>query len=193
MSRAPRLLLVLAVALVIQTVILDALPVFGARADLWIVLTVAGGLATGPDRGAAIGFVCGLIFDLTQNGPIGLGALIFTVAGFLVGSVQRSVVGPARWVPVLAAVVTTLAALTAYVALGVLLGEGDWLSPRMIPVVIMVTGVAAVLTTPAVRIMAWTEGESLGFPRPGSRSRSSGRSGRRQRSSRPRPRFRTRL
>lgn len=194
MTRALRLALVLGLALLLQTVVIDALPVFGARADLWIVITVAGGLATGPDRGAAIGFLCGLIFDLTQNGPIGLGALLFTVAGYLVGSVARSVVGPARWVPVLAAVITAGAAMTAYVALGVLLGEGEWLSPRMIPVILVVTAGAAVLTTLLVPIMGWTEGESLGLPRV--RGRTGGRpdrSSRRRRPSTPTPRFRARL
>jgi rod shape-determining protein MreD len=189
-----RLALVLAGILVLQAVVVDALPVFGARLDLWIVVTVAGGLAAGPDRGAAIGFVCGMIFDLTQNGPIGLGALLFTIAGYLVGSVQRSVVGPARWVPVMAATLTALATMTAYVVLGVLLGETAWLTTRVIPVILVVCLGAAVLTTPLVRIMAWTEGESLGFPKPRSRSSGrSGRSGRRRRPATRTPRFRTRL
>jgi len=182
-SRAVRLTLVLGVPLVLQTVLIDSLPIFGARIDLWIVLAVAGGLATGPDRGAAIGFICGLLFDLTQNGPIGLGALIFTTAGFLVGSVQRSMVGPSRWLTVLAAVATTLAAVLSYVAIGVLLGEGEWLTTRLIPVVLVVTLGAAVLTPPAVRIMAWTEGEPLRSARPRNRSGSRGQPGR---STRPR-------
>lgn len=176
MTRAVRLTLVLGVALLVQTFLFDSLPIFGARIDIWIVLAVAGGLATGPDRGAAIGFICGLLFDLTQNGPIGLGALIFTVAGFLVGSVQRSMSGPSQWMTVLAAVATTLAAVLTYVAVGVLLGEGEWLSTRMIPVVLVVTAGAAVLTPPAVRIMSWTEGEPLRSARPRDRSGRSGRS-----------------
>ena len=178
MSRNARLVLVFGVTLVLQTFLVDSLPIFGARLDLWIVLAVAGGLAAGPDRGAAIGFICGLMFDLTQNGPIGLGALIYTVVGYLVGSVQRSVVGPARWVPILTAVAATLMAVVSYVALGVLLGEWEWLTTRLIPVILVVTAGAALLTPPAVRIMAWTEGESLGFPRPRGRSGPGGRPGR---------------
>ena len=186
MRRTARLVFVLGITLALQSFLVDSLPVFGARLDLWIVLAVAGGLAAGPDRGAAIGFICGLLFDFTQNGPIGLGALIYTGAGYLVGSVQRSVVGPARWMPVLAAVATTLAATVSYVALGVLLGEGEWLTARLVPVILVVTAGAGLLTPLAVRIMAWTEGEPLGISIPRGRSGSSRRPGpptRRRRSS----------
>lgn len=195
MSRAVRLVLVLLVTLAAQAFLVDSLPVLGARLDLWIVLAVAGGLAAGPDRGAAIGFVCGLMFDLTHNGPIGLGALIYSVAAFLVGSVQRSMVGHSRLVPILGAAVTAFAAVTTYVALGILLGESAWLTPRMISVILVVTVGAALLTPPAARIMAWTEGEPLGLPAPRGRSgstRRTSRSGRQARASAPpsRPRAR---
>lgn len=161
MSRTARLAVVLATTLVLQTVVVDALSVFGVHLDLWIVVTVGAGLAAGPDRGALVGFLCGLAFDLTQPGPAGLGALLYTLAGYLVGSVQRSVVGPAWWVPMLAATVTTLATVTAYVVLGVLLGHQEWLTTRMLGVVLVVTAGAAVLSPLAVRIMAWTEGEPI--------------------------------
>lgn len=188
MTRSVRLVIVLATTLVLQTVIVDSLPVVGVRLDLWIVLTVAAGLGTGPDRGAIIGFLCGLLFDLTQSGPLGLGALIYAVSGYLVGSVARSVVGPSRWVPTLAAGATTLAAVSSYIVLGVLLGETSWLTTRMVTVVGVVTAGAAVLTPPLVRIMAWTDGAAPGLPRPGGRFGSRGRSerpARGRRSSRP--------
>lgn len=184
MTRSVRLTLVLLLTLLTQTMVVNPLAVFGARIDLWIVVTVAGGLATGPDRGAAIGFLCGAVFDMTHNGPIGLGALVYTVAGYLVGSVARSVVGPARWVPVLAAVATTIAAVTTYVTLGVMLGETQWVEVRLIVVLLVVTGGAALLTPPMVRIMGWTEGAPMGFSRPG-RSSGRGRSSRRRSSPSP--------
>lgn len=161
MSRNVRLAVVLVTTLVLQTVVFDALTILGVRLDLWIVVTVAAGLAAGPDRGALVGFLCGLAFDLTQPGPAGLGALLYTLAGYLVGTVQRSVVGPARWVPVLAATATALVTVAAYIVLGVVLGHHEWITTRMITVVLVVTAGVAVLTPVAVRIMAWTEGEPI--------------------------------
>jgi rod shape-determining protein MreD len=178
MTRGARLALVLIVTLIAQTVVVDNMAIFGVRLDLWIVVTVAAGLGTSADRGAAVGFLCGVIFDLTQNGPIGLGALVMTVSGYLVGSVARSVVGASRWIPVLAATATTSVAVSAYIVMGILLGERAWLDTRMVQVVVVVTVGAALLTPPMVRIMAWTDGEPLGISRPGGRTGSRGRFGR---------------
>lgn len=182
-SSTVRLVAVVATTVLLQTAVASHLTVAGARVDLYLVLAIAGGLALGPERGAGIGFVAGLLFDLEQAGPMGAGALVYTLAGYLVGSVQRSVVGDAAWAPVAGAAVTAAAAVGGYAAIGVATGRTEWLDARLVTVALVVTVSTALLTPLMVRIMRWTQGEPLGLPRPGTGLRRRGQSGRRRRSS----------
>lgn len=155
----------------------------GVQADLMVVVALAAGLAGGPERGARVGFVAGLLWDLLIAGPMGLSALVYAAAGYLVGSAQRSVVGPTWWAPLPAAGLGAAGATVAYAAVGVVLGHPEWLATRTLVVAAVVGFVAALLILPAIRIMAWTEGEPLGLRLPSvPRRRSSfapGRGGRR--------------
>jgi rod shape-determining protein MreD len=185
-SRAAlRLGVVIVATVLLQTAVATALPVAGARIDLYLVLAISGGLVLGPERGAALGFTAGLLFDLDQAGPLGTAALIYMLAGYMVGTVQRSVVGEAAWAPIVGSAVTAAASVTAYAAVGIAAGHHDWLGGRLAVVILVVTASTALLTPVALRIMGWTQGESLGLPRPGGRTRRRGRPGRRRGSTLP--------
>jgi len=184
-SAALRLTLVVIGTVLLQTAVANALPIVGARIDLYLVLAISGGLTLGPERGAALGFAAGLLFDLDQAGPFGTAALIYMLAGYLVGTVQRSVVGEAVWAPIIGSAVTAAASVTAYAAVGIAAGHHDWLGGRLAVVVLVVTASTALLTPFALRIMGWTQGEPLGLPRFGGGTRRRGQSGRRRGSTFP--------
>jgi rod shape-determining protein MreD len=165
-STAPRTAVVLASAVLVQIVVVPWLTIVGVQADLLLVVALAAGLAGGPERGARVGFVAGILWDLQVSGPFGLSALTYGLAGYFVGSAQRSVVGPTWWTPIPGAGLAAGAAVLFYATVGVVLGHGEWLSSHTLRVAGVVGLVAAVLSLPAIRILSWTEGEPLGLRLP---------------------------
>jgi len=162
-STLPRTALVLLVALLLQVVVAPWVTIAGVQVDLLLLVSLAAGLTGGPERGARVGFVAGILWDLLVAGPFGLSALTYCLAGYFVGSAQRSVVGPTWWAPIPAAGLAAGASVVFYAAIGVLLGYTEWLSSRTLEVAVVVGATAALLVLPALRILSWTEGEPLGL------------------------------
>jgi rod shape-determining protein MreD len=113
-----------------------------------------------------VGFVAGLLWDLVVSGPFGLSALCYCFAGYFVGSAQRSVVGPTWWAPIPSAAIAAGGSTVAYAVLGAGLGNREWVSSETLVIVLVVAAGAAVFVLPAMRILAWTEGEPLGLRLP---------------------------
>jgi rod shape-determining protein MreD len=166
MSTGVRTGVVLASALVFQVAVAPWIPIFGVQLDLLLLCGVAAGLAGGPERGARVGFLAGLLWDLVVAGPFGLSALCYCLAGYFVGSAQRSVVGPTWWAPIPGATLASGAAVGMYAAVGVALGHQQWLEPRTAKVAAVVAVTNGVLALPAIRVFRWTEGEPLGVHLP---------------------------
>jgi rod shape-determining protein MreD len=175
----PRTALVVVVALMLQVAVMPWLTVAGAQVDLMVLVAVAAGLVGGPERGARVGFVSGLAWDLIVDGPLGLSALAYCLAGYFVGSVQRSVVGPTWWAPLPGAALAAGGATVFYAVVGAGLGNREWLAGHSLVIAVVVAFGAALLVLPAMRILSWTEGEPLGLRLPSRpRRRSSFGSGR---------------
>ncbi|MFP4311351.1 MAG: rod shape-determining protein MreD [Nitriliruptoraceae bacterium] len=78
--------LLLLTAVVLETSLFPALTLFGFRPDLLLLLTVVLALRDGPVTGARVGAAAGLLGDVLLSGaPVGLGMLVLTVVGALVG------------------------------------------------------------------------------------------------------------
>lgn len=152
---AARVAAIVFVTLVVQVSFVARVPAFDARADLLLLVAVAAGVSGGPERGALVGFAAGLAFDLLLDTPIGLSALVYTVVGYGVGSVQGSVLRPSRSVSVISVVVGSIAGVVLYALLGQLLGQGTLDGPSLTAIVGVVAMVNALLALAAVRGMRW--------------------------------------
>jgi rod shape-determining protein MreD len=158
--------LVLLIALCLQVAVMPWLTIAGAQIDLLLLVGIAAGLVGGPERGARVGFVAGLLMDLTISGPFCLSALAYCLASYFVGSAQRSVVGPTWWAPIPGAALAAGGATLFYAAIGAGLGHTEWIEGRTLTVALVIAFGAALLVLPAMRILAWTEGEPLGLRLP---------------------------
>ncbi len=70
---------------VAQTSVVQVLGVGGAIPDLPFVVTAFVALRRGPETGCSIGFLAGLLQDVTGGGLIGVQALTKALAGFALG------------------------------------------------------------------------------------------------------------
>ncbi len=84
---------------------------FGVSIQIVLALCAAGGVPGGAERGAWMGFVMGVMFDLGTGFPVGQHALAYGLAGFTAGMVNAIAVDPHWWLSML------------FVALGGAVGE----------------------------------------------------------------------
>lgn len=103
-----RLVLLLLLGVVLQTVAVSRLTVLGVSADVYLILVVLVALGNGPLTGAVFGFCAGLLADVLFLEPIGLRTIIYLAAGYAVGRFGEEFGFGGAWSAVLAAAVVSL-------------------------------------------------------------------------------------
>lgn len=78
-------LLLITIALLLQSTLFTFLQVAGVKPDLVLMLVVFNGFLHGSREGAFLGFLAGLAQDIFTGNYIGLNALTKMMAGYLVG------------------------------------------------------------------------------------------------------------
>jgi len=104
--RVLRLVVVLYVTVLMQTVVAPAIGVLGARPDFTFLVVLLVAFHEGAAGGALAGFVAGLFVDLNSTHVLGVSSLANSVIGYGVGSIAPGLVRgslPARVVVALAA------------------------------------------------------------------------------------------
>ena len=156
MLRAARLSLVVVVLLTVQTTWLADLRPFGETGDLLLLLAIAAGMAGGPQRGAAIGFIAGMAMDLVLLTPFGLSSLTYLAVGYVVGTVHDGVLRSAPWIPVLVTFLASVVGVVFFVVLGQLVGQ-QFRVPNLPRIVLVTAGLNTVLAFPALFVARWIE------------------------------------
>lgn len=155
MTLATRLPPLLVVALMLHTAVLPQFRVFGVAPDLLLLLGIAAGIAAGPDRGALVGFVAGLLADCFLQTPFGLSALSYSLVGYAVGVFQTTILHAALWIPVATAVVASAVGVTLFAVLGTIVGQDELLGGRLVTIVIVVALVNGPLLLLVARTIRW--------------------------------------
>jgi rod shape-determining protein MreD len=115
------------------------------------VMTAVGG----SERGAVVGFVLGMMFDLVEGTPLGSTAIAMTIAGVVAGLLALITPDPQWW---LLAIFTGLGAAAAEIAapvIRVLIGEVEPFDARLAVVVPTVAVSAALMSPVLVPIARW--------------------------------------
>lgn len=146
---------IVAVALVAQVGLLAEISFDGARPDALLLVAVCAGFVAGPERGAVVGFVAGLAFDVVLTTPFGLSALVYTVVGYAVGSASVSVVRTVWWLGPIVAGLASAAGVVVYAVVGEVLGQATLQGPDLTAIVVIVSAVNAVLAPAVVRALRW--------------------------------------
>ena len=152
-----RLVLVLLSTIVLQVAVASRLRIIGVAPDLPLLVTLAAGIVGGRDKGAVVGFAAGLLFDLTLSTPLGLAALSYCIAGYVVGALEASAIRSEWWLPVAGWLGGSALGVGLFAVIGALIGE-DALFTGDLPYVIgIVAGWNAILGPLAMWVMRWAE------------------------------------
>jgi rod shape-determining protein MreD len=162
-----KVLLVLLIGILAQTVFGADLRVGGVAPDFMMLIAVCAGFAGGPDQGAVVGFAAGLLTDLFLMGtPFGLSALAGCLAGFVAGWARANFLHPnLTLAPVVAAVGTALG-VVFFVVIGYLIGQDQLVAQGqkwLVEVAVVEATYSALFALPAALLMGW----ALRGPSPG--------------------------
>jgi rod shape-determining protein MreD len=148
---------VLFVLLTLQTTLFADLDLFGAKADVMLLLPIAAGINGGRDRGAIIGFITGLTLDLVVHGtPTGFFALGYTLVGYIVGMAQAGVLRAAWWIPVFTAFGGSVMGVVTLAVVGKFLGLEGLFNRHLVTIGVVVAVVNAALVLPMIRVARWS-------------------------------------
>ncbi len=156
---AVRTSLVFVVALTVQLGIAPSAGVFDVQGDLMLLIAIAAGVASGPDRGAAIGFASGIAYDLMLQTPFGLSALTYALVAYLVGGLQDSVLRAAWWIPVDTATAASAMGVILYGVVATVLGE-ELIGLELVRIAVVVAILNTVAAPLVVKAMRWATGSS---------------------------------
>jgi len=159
-----RVAAVVCVTLVVQVGILNGLVVGGAHPDAFLLLAIAAGLTAGPQRGAVIAFVVGLVADLFVLTPFGLSSLVYVLVAFGAGLTASLPGGRARYsFEMLVALAGSVAGTLLFEGISILLNQPRLPGHELAVVVAVVAVANAVLIIPASAAMS--RAVSVGPPR----------------------------
>jgi rod shape-determining protein MreD len=143
--RVGRTILLMLALLLVQVALMPHLRLLGVVPDLGLVLAVAVAYRHGPEAGALVGFFAGLGFDLFLETPLGLSALSYALAAYVVGVFQAGLLRDPRFLPPFLGGLAGLGGGLTFAAIGVLAGAEGLNHPRTIVVVALAAVYDAVL------------------------------------------------
>jgi rod shape-determining protein MreD len=150
-----RVALVVVSAAMLQRGLLTQVTIAGVQGDVMLLLAISGGIALGPDRGAIIGFISGLTFDLFLYSPLGLRALVFCLVGYVAGRYQSSVTRSSRGRMMGTVFLASVASTTALSVVGWVMGQSNMLSARLPLIVFVISVMNALLSPLSVGALRW--------------------------------------
>ena len=92
--------------------------------NIMLIVVVTLALVEGPAAGCALGFACGLIFDLLGSGPVGPMILVLTVTGYLAGLLHANLFAEGWLLPITVLAIAALGSELAYGLIMDLFGAG---------------------------------------------------------------------
>jgi rod shape-determining protein MreD len=121
-----RLVVVLLVAVLLQTAVAPHLRLLGAYPDFALIAVVCVALLKGSETGAVFGFLTGMLTAIALMEPFGLSAFVFVLVGYLAGRYAETADLPAGFAPLLTVFAATLVA-------NVLFAMAQFLLAREVP------------------------------------------------------------
>jgi cell shape-determining protein MreD len=144
-----RLFLLVLTVVVLHSMLFARVRIANVGPDIFLVLSLVGGLELGVAGGAALGVLAGFAADMTTYLPIGLWAFIGGLLGFVMGLVrERAFTGSLQRPPFLLAFLGVFFGTSMYPALALVVSDVSLPAPlRLIKTVLLTSlwGVALVL------------------------------------------------
>ncbi len=129
---------------------------FGTVVQLVLALAAASGVPGGAERGAWMGFVLGIMFDLGTAAPLGQHGLAYGLAGFTAGLVNAVAVDPHWWLSMIfVAAGGTVGELSIPVVETFMSDSGGWQGEDLSRILPVIADTSAVFALPFISLSRW--------------------------------------
>ncbi len=156
MNQVLRILLVVVLAVVVQSTLLSRFRVAGVEIELVLLVAVLSALRAGPEMGAIVGFVGGLLYDTLLETPLGIAALSFCLTAYAIGSLRETFGEGDTRLLIMVGATGTATGVAVFAALGEILGQST-MSDHPVGMIALIAGLCggalAPLIDPVVRWM----------------------------------------
>jgi rod shape-determining protein MreD len=143
-----RIALLVLATVVLQLAVVTQITVLDGSADLFPLVAMSVGLLAGPIPGATSGFLLGLVADMALLQTLGVTSLLLIAVGYLTGRYRELRDASHKLVPVIAAVIATLAYATAFSLVQFLLGVESPVSALVIREIMIGVLMSAIVAMP---------------------------------------------
>lgn len=154
-GRFARFVVLITLALTLQVSVASQITVFGYVTDLLLLLAVSAGVNGGSDRGASIGFGCGLASDLIVQTPFGMWILTMSVIGYVAGGATDRLVDGGRTLRSVIVGLIAASGVGLFVALSWLF-DLTYVTDQPVAAIVAVIGLSSMALNPLVeRAVRW--------------------------------------
>jgi cell shape-determining protein MreD len=149
-----RLLLLVVSVVIVHSLLFARVRIASVGPDIFLVLSLVGGLELGVAGGAALGVLAGLAADMTTYLPIGLWAFVGGLLGFVMGLVrERAFTGMLQRPPFLLAFIGVFFGTLLYPALVLVVSDVSLPAPLRLIKTVLLTSIWGVVLVPPVRFL----------------------------------------
>jgi rod shape-determining protein MreD len=145
--------LLLLVGLVLQFAVVSQVPLFGTNVDLTPLIVVSVALLAGPVAGSIVGFLAGLLVDMSLVETVGVTSLLLIGIGYLVGRYRELRDTSHGLVPPLAGFLATLFYAVALAITQFMLGVDSSVSALVIRDMIVQSILNALIAAPVFGVV----------------------------------------
>jgi cell shape-determining protein MreD len=135
------------ILLALQRTIFVEIQVGGVIIQIMMAMAAAAGVVGGSERGALVGFVLGVMFDLAEATPLGSTAAAMTIAGTVGGLLALIAADPHWWLEAIFTALGSAVGVALIPLVRAFIGEPEPFQ-RQLGVVVIVTAAAAALMSP---------------------------------------------
>jgi len=160
-SQVARLVAVVAGLLVLQMAVVSRVELFGVSGNVLVVVPIVVGFLAGPERGAAAGFLAGLGVDLLVSTPLGLTALVWSLAGYGCGLATTALVRPGRATLLVLAALGAAGATAGFALVGAIFGQEQLIEWRLVRICLVTAIVAVAVALPLLPVLRWATADHL--------------------------------
>ncbi len=141
--------------LALQRTLLVEIQVGGVVVQIMMAMAAAAGVAGGSERGAIVGFVFGVMFDLAEGTPLGSTAIAMTIAGAVGGLLALIAADPHWWLEAIFTALGTAAGVAMIPVTRAFIGEPEPFSNRLGVYVAVAAAAGALLSPLLVPLGRW--------------------------------------
>lgn len=150
-----RVLALLLTSAVLQATVFDEVRIDGVSVEYLLLVSVLAGFHGGPERGATVAFLAGLLHDSVGSTPLGVHALVFAPMAVAAGHLSVRLVDGARALAIAGLAGSVMVGVAVAAGVGALFGLHPVSGVDLVSTATIAAVATVVVAGPTSRVVRW--------------------------------------